>query len=139
LPHLKTSESFEVYLLEYGQSDCGCSHIASSPVKNLKIRIYKIIILSVVLCECETWSLTLREEHGLKVFETRVLRRIFGPKRNEVTGGWRKLHNEELHDLYSSPSIIRIMKARRVRWAGHVARMGRRGTRIGCWCKSQSE
>jgi hypothetical protein len=73
------------------------------------------------------------------VFENRVLRRIFGPKRDEVTGEWRQLHNEELHDLYSSPSIIRIMKARRMRWAGHVARMGRRGTRIGCWWESQRE
>jgi hypothetical protein len=73
------------------------------------------------------------------VFKNRVLRRIFGPKRDEVTGGWRKLHNEELRDLYSSPSIIRIMKARRMRWAGHVARMGRRGTRIGYWWESQKE
>jgi hypothetical protein len=68
--------------------------------------------------------MTLREEHRLGVFENRVLRRIFGPKRDEVTGDWRKLHNEELHDLYSLPSIIRIMKVRRMRWAGHVARMG---------------
>jgi hypothetical protein len=60
----------------------------------------------------------------LRVFENRVLRRIFGPKGDEVTGGWRKLHNEELHNLYSSPSIIRMIKSRRVRWAGHVARMG---------------
>jgi hypothetical protein len=66
----------------------------------------------------------IREEHRLGVFENRVLRTIFGPKRDEVTGEWRKLHNEELHDLYYSPSIIRIIKARRMRWAGHVARMG---------------
>jgi hypothetical protein len=92
--------------------------------KSLKITIYKTIILSVVLYECETWSLTLREEHRLEVFEKRVLRKVFGPKRDEVTREWRKLHNEELHDLHSSPSIIRIMKARRMRWAGHVARMG---------------
>jgi hypothetical protein len=78
----------------------------------------------VVLYGCETLSLTLREEHRLRVFENRVLRRIFGPKRDEVTGGWRKLHNEELHGLYSSPSIIRVIKARRMRWAGHVAHMG---------------
>jgi hypothetical protein len=90
--------------------------------KNLKIRIYKMIILPVVLYGCETWSLTLREEHRLRVFEIRVLRRIFGPKRDEVTGEWRKLHNEELRDLYSSPSIIRIIKSRRMRWAGHVVR-----------------
>jgi hypothetical protein len=81
-----------------------------------------MIILPVVLYGCETWSLTLREEHRLRVFENRVLRRIFGLKRDEVTGEWKKLHNKELRDLYSSPSIIRI-KPRRMRWAGHVARM----------------
>jgi hypothetical protein len=78
----------------------------------------------VVLYGCETWSLTLREEHGLRVFETRVLRKIFGPKRDEMTGEWRILHNEELRDLYSLPSIIRIFKSKRMRWAGHRARMG---------------
>jgi hypothetical protein len=77
-----------------------------------------------VLYGCETWSLTIGEEHKLKVFENRVLRRIFGLNRDGVTGGWRKLHNEELHNLYSSPSIIRIIKSRRMRWVGHVARMG---------------
>jgi hypothetical protein len=92
--------------------------------KNLEIRIYKTIILPAVLCGCETWSLTLKQEHKLRVFEDRVLRGIFGPKRDEVTGKWRKLHNEELHDLHSSPSIIRIIKSRRIRWAGHVARIG---------------
>jgi hypothetical protein len=91
--------------------------------KNLKIRIHKTIILPVVLYRCETWSLTLREEHRLRVFENRVLWRILGPKRDEVTGEWRKLHNEELRDLYSSPNIIRIIKSRRMRWAGYVARM----------------
>jgi hypothetical protein len=91
--------------------------------RNVKIKIHKTIILPVVLYGCETWSLTLREENGLRVFENRVLRRIFGPKRDEVTGGWRKLHNEELHGLYSSPIIIRVIKARGVRWAGHVACM----------------
>jgi hypothetical protein len=91
--------------------------------KNAKVRIYKTIILPVVVYGCETWSLTVREEHKLSVFENRVLR-IFGPKRDGVTGGWRKLHNEELHNLYSSPSIIRIIKSRRMRWAGHLARMG---------------
>jgi hypothetical protein len=73
------------------------------------------------------------------VFENRVLRRIFGPKRDDVTGEWRKLHNEELRDLYSSPSIVRIIKSRRMRWAGHVAQMGKRGTRIVYWWESQRE
>jgi hypothetical protein len=77
----------------------------------------------VVLYGCETWSLTVREEHKLRVFENRVLR-IFGAKRDGVTGGWRKLYNEELHSLYSSPSIIRIIKSRRMMWAGYVAQMG---------------
>jgi hypothetical protein len=90
----------------------------------VKVRIYKTIILPVVLYACETWSLTIREEHKLRVFEHRVLRRIFGPKRDGVTGEWGKLHNEELHNLYSSPSIIRIIKSTKMRWAGHVARMG---------------
>jgi hypothetical protein len=74
---------------------------------------------------CETWSLTLREERKLRVFENRVLRKIFGPKRDEVTVEWRKIHNEALHDLYSSPNIVRVIKSRRMRWAGHVARNGR--------------
>ena len=91
--------------------------------KNLKIKINRTIILSIVLYECETWSLTLREERKLRVFENMVLR-IFGPRRDEVTGEWRRLHNEELNDLYSSPNIVRVIKSRRMRWAGHVARMG---------------
>jgi hypothetical protein len=82
--------------------------------RNVKIRIYRTINLPVVLCGCETWSLALREEHRLRVFETRVLRKIFGPEMNEVIGGWKKC----------SPSVIRIIKSRRMRWAGHVARMG---------------
>jgi hypothetical protein len=94
--------------------------------RNIKIRIYKTIILPVVLYECETSSLTLREEQRLMVFENRVLRRIYGTKRDEVIGGWRKLHNEELHNLYSSPSIIRMIKSRRMRCTGPVARMGER-------------
>jgi hypothetical protein len=94
-------------------------------IKNIKIEVYRIIILSVVLYECETWSHTLREERRLSVFENRVLRRIFGPKRDEVTGEWRRLHNKELYALYSSTNIIRVIKSRRMRWAGHVARMGR--------------
>ena len=92
--------------------------------KNLKIKIYRTIILPVVLYGCETWSLTLREKRRLRVFENRVLRRIYGPKRDEVTGEWRKLHNEELNNLYSSPNIVRVIKSRGMRWAGHVARMG---------------
>jgi hypothetical protein len=92
--------------------------------KNVKVRIYKTIILPVVLYGCETWSLRVREEHKLRAFENRVVRRICGAKRDGVTGEWRKLHYEELHNLYSSPSIIRIIKSRRMRWAGHVARMG---------------
>jgi hypothetical protein len=78
----------------------------------------------VVLYGCETWSLTVREEHRLKVFENRVLRRIFGPKMDKVAGSWRKLHNEELNYLYSSPSKIRIIKSRRMRWAGSCSTNG---------------
>jgi hypothetical protein len=92
--------------------------------RKLKVKIYKTVILPVVLYGCETWSLTLREEHRLRVFEIRVLRGIFGPKRDEVTGEWRKLHSGELHNLYSSPHIIRQIKSRTMRWAGHVAGMG---------------
>jgi hypothetical protein len=84
----------------------------------------------ILLYGCETCSLTVREKHKLRMIENGVLRRIFGPKRDGVTGGWRKLHNDELHNLYSSPSLIRIIKSRRMRWVGHVARMGRRGSCI---------
>jgi hypothetical protein len=90
----------------------------------------------MVLYGCETWLLTLREELRLVVFEDRVLRGIPGPKRNKVTGEWRKLHNEELRDLYSSTSIIRIIKTRRMRWAGRVARMGEK--RNAYWSSSWS-
>jgi hypothetical protein len=103
--------------------------------RNIQIRIYKTIILPVVLYGCETWSLILREEHRLGVFENRVLRRIIGPKTGEVTGGWRKLHNEELHNLYSSSSIIMMIKSSWVRWAEHVARMGGRGMHVEYWCE----
>ena len=82
--------------------------------KNLKIKIYRTKILPVVLCGCETWSLTLREERKLRVFENMVLRRIFGSKRDEATGEWRRLHNEELNDLYSSPNIVRVLTSRRM-------------------------
>jgi hypothetical protein len=92
--------------------------------KNLKVKIYKIMYLPAVFYRCETWSLTLREEHRLRVFKNRVLKRIFRPKSDEVTGEWGKLHNGELHNLYSSPDIIRQIKSRRMRWVGHVAQMG---------------
>jgi hypothetical protein len=85
--------------------------------KNIKNKIYRTIIPSVVLYWCKTWSLTLREERRLRVFENRVLGRVYGPKRYEVTGEWRKLHNGELNDLYSSPNIIRLIKQRRMGWA----------------------
>jgi hypothetical protein len=108
-------------------------------LENIKIRIYKTINLPVVLYGCETWSLTLREEHRLRVFENMVLRRIFEPKKDEMKGEWRKLHKEELRNLYSLPSIIRMIKSRKNKWAGNVAQMMRRGTCIGYWWESQRE
>ena len=90
----------------------------------VRLKIYRTIILPVVLYGCETWSLTLREERRLRVFENMVLWRVFGPKRDKVTGEWRRMHNEELNDLYSLPNIVRVVKSRRMRWAGHVVRMG---------------
>jgi len=92
--------------------------------KNLKIKMNRTVILPLVLYGCETWSLTLREERRLRLFENRVLRRLFWPRSDEVTGESRKLHNEELNNLYSSPNIVRVIKSTRMRWAGHVARMG---------------
>ena len=86
--------------------------------------LYRTIILPLVLCGCETWSLTLWEERKLRMFKNMVLRGIFGLRRDEVTGDWRKLHNEELNDLYSSPNIVRVIKSRRLKWDGYVAHMG---------------
>jgi hypothetical protein len=85
--------------------------------KDVKIKIYRTLILPVVLYGCETWSHTMRKEHGLRVFENRVLRRIFEPKRDEATEEWRRLHKEELYDLYSSTSAMRVINPRRMRWA----------------------
>jgi hypothetical protein len=99
------------------------SFVFPSRIKNLKIKIYKTVILPVVLYGCEIWSLTLGEEHRLRVFENTVLRKIFGPKREE-DGSWRKFNNDELHSLYSSPNIVRVIKSRWMRWTGHVAHMG---------------
>jgi hypothetical protein len=99
------------------------SLLSSCLYRNLKVTIYKNIILTVVLYGCETWSPTLREKRRLKVFGNRVLRRTLGPKKDEVMGEWRKLRNGELHNLYSSPDIIRQIKLRIMRWAGHMACM----------------
>jgi len=107
-------------LLSFGAE----SFVSQFTIHNLKMKIYRNIILPVVLYGCETWSLTLREGCRLRVFENRVLRRIFGPRRDKVTGEWRKLHNEVLNDLYSSSNIVRVIKSRRMRWAWHVARIG---------------
>jgi hypothetical protein len=99
-----------------------CSYSVQNPLssrlisRNLKIKIFKALIFPVVLCGCETWSLTWGEEHVLRVSENRVLTKIFGPKREE-DGSWKKLHNDELHSLYSSPNVVRVIKSRRMRWA----------------------
>jgi len=97
------------------------------------------IILPIVLHGCETWSLTLREERKLRVFENMVLRRIFESRRDEVMREWRRLPNEELNDLYSSPNIVRVIKSRRMRWAGHVARMGEERGCLGSWWGNRRE
>jgi hypothetical protein len=101
-----------------------CYHSVQSLLSSRLLSRKVTIIRPVVLYGCETWCLALREGHRLRVSENRVLRSIFGPKKDEVTGEWRKLHNGELHTLYSSPDIIRQIKSRRMRWAWHVARMG---------------
>jgi len=111
------------------RSENACYHLVQNLLssrllsRKLKIIIYRTIILPVVLYGCEAWTLTLRDERKLRVFENMVLRRIFGPRRDEVAGECRRLHNEKLSDLYSSPNIVRVIKSRRMRWAGHVARM----------------
>jgi len=103
----------------------GTESLTSRPLsKSLKIKIYRIIILSVVLYGCENWSLILREQRKLRFFENNLLRRIFGLRMDEVTGDWRRLHNEEINVLYTSPNNVRVIKWRRMRWADHVARMG---------------
>jgi hypothetical protein len=109
------------------------SHLLS---RNLKVKIYKTIILPVVLYGCETWSLTLREELRLRVFENRVLRRIFGPKRDEVAGEWRKMHSGELRNFYTSPDIIGQIKSRRMRWGGMWHAWERGETCTGFWWES---
>jgi hypothetical protein len=106
--------------------------------KNLKIKIFKNISLPVVLYGCETLSLTLREEYRLRVIENRVLRRIFGPKRDGMTEGWRKFHNEELHELYST-NIIVMLKSRRMRCAGHVAGIECMGVHVVHWKENRKE
>ena len=105
-----------------------CRFFSSSRLlsKHTKIKIYRTVILPVVLYGCETWSLTLWKERRLRVFENRVLKKIFGAERDQVTREWRKLHSEELNDLYCSTNIVRVIKSRRIRWAEHVARMGER-------------
>jgi hypothetical protein len=96
------------------------------PSKNTKIDIYRATVLPVALYGCETWLLMMREEHTLWLFENRVLRKIFGRRRDGVTGEWRRLHNKELNDVYCSPNIIQVIKSRRMRRVGHVAHMGER-------------
>jgi hypothetical protein len=99
-------------------------------LKNINIKIYRTSILVIVFYGCETWSLTVKEESKPRLLDNRVLRRIFGPKTDGITGQWRKLHNEELNDLYFSPNIVREIKSRIVRWAGHVERVGSLDTGI---------
>ena len=106
---------------------------------NVKYTIGRVEYFSRNCYMKATWSLTLREERKLRVFENMVLRRILGPRRDEVTGEWRRLHNEELNDLYSSSNIVRVIKSRRMGRAGHVARMGEERGCIGCWWGNRRE
>jgi hypothetical protein len=99
---------------------------SNSLSRNVNIKIYITIILPVVLYGCKTWSLTFRKKCRLRVFENRVLKRIFGPKREEVTGEWRRLHNKKLYALYSLSDITLVIKSRRLRWAGYVVCMGKK-------------
>jgi hypothetical protein len=107
-------------LLSFGEE----SLVFQFTIQKFKDKDTELLFLPLVLYRCETWSLTLRKNSRLRVFENGVLRRIFGPKRDEITGEWRKLHNEGLNDLYCSPNIVRVIKSRRMRWTGHVACMG---------------
>jgi len=126
---LKIQNSIREELKSRLKSGNACYHSVQNPLsssllfRKLKNKIYRTIILPVVLYGCEAWSVTLREERKLWGFENMVLRRIFGPRSDEVKGEWRRLHNEELSDLYSSPNIVRVIKSRRMKWAGHVVRM----------------
>jgi hypothetical protein len=128
---LRNQNSIHAEIKSRLKSGNACYHsvqnLLSSSIlsKNVKIKIYRTIILPVVLYGFGSWSLTLREECRLRVLENKVLRRIFGPKRDEVIGEWRRLHNKELYALYSSPNIIRLIKLRKLRWAEHVARVGK--------------
>jgi hypothetical protein len=130
LDKLTNQNSIQEEIINSIKSGNSCYHSVQNLLfsrllyKNLKIKIYRNIILPVVLYGCENWSLTLWEERRLRVFENRVLKRIFESKRDEVTREWEKLHNEELNDLYFSSSIASLIKLRRMRWAEHVARMG---------------
>jgi hypothetical protein len=101
-----------------------CDVLLPPGVNPIAVIYISYTVILPVLYGCETWSLPLREERKLRVFENRVMSRVFGRKRDEVTGEWRKLHNEELNGLYSLPNIVRVVKSRRTRWAGYVSRMG---------------
>jgi len=107
--------------------------------RKLKGKVYRTIILLVVLYGCEAWSLKLREERKLRVFENIVLRRLFGPRRDEVTEEWRRVHNEKLSDLYTSPNIVLVIKSRRMKLGVHVARMGVESVCIESWWRNRRE